>query len=68
MGSSNWTAVFYAAMGNRDKALEHLTRTYKENRFALSFMFLIHFFDNYRADREFIDLLKKSGFEFRQLP
>jgi len=61
-------AIFYASTGNRDKALEYLTKCYNENRYTLSFVFLTHFFDKYRADREFVDLLKKSGFEFRQLP
>jgi serine/threonine protein kinase len=68
-GSSGWAAVFYAAMGNRDKALENLIRTYNDKNWStLTQMFLVHFFDKYRADREFIDLLKKTGFAFRQLP
>ncbi len=67
-GSPFWAATFYAAMGNKDKALENLTRVFNENRFVLSFMFLTHFFDKYRNDPELVDLLKKSGFEFRQSP
>ncbi len=66
--SPGWAVTFYASMGNRDKTLEYLTRLYNENRASLSFAFLTHFFDKYRADREFVNLLKKSGFEFRQLP
>jgi tetratricopeptide (TPR) repeat protein len=61
-------AIFYASIGNRDKTVEYLTKLYNENRFAMSFVFLTHFFDKYRTDREFVDLLKKSGFEFRQSP
>jgi hypothetical protein len=68
-GSPGWAATFYAAMGNRDKALENLTRTYNDkNWLTLTSQFQNHFFDKYRADREFVDLLKKTGFEFRQLP
>jgi serine/threonine protein kinase/tetratricopeptide (TPR) repeat protein len=59
-----WAGIFYAAMGNRDIALENLTRLFNENRFNLSLAFLTHFFDKYRSDHEFVDLLKKSGFEF----
>jgi len=58
-------AVLFAAMGNRDKALQNLTRVYNENRSTLFSAFLTQFFDKYRADPEFVDLLKKSGFEFR---
>jgi serine/threonine protein kinase len=64
-GGPMFAAIFYAAMGNRDRALENLTRLYNDDRASLSFAFLTHFFDKYRADREFVDLLKKSGFEFR---
>ena len=53
---------------NRDKAFENLTKTFDENWAALGPVFLTHFFDKYRADREFVDLLKKTGFEFRQFP
>jgi len=62
------SAVFYAALGDRDLALSHLTTLYNENRSVLSFCFLIHLFDKYRSDPDFVELLRKSGLEFQQVP
>ncbi|MCJ7487071.1 MAG: tetratricopeptide repeat protein [Candidatus Aminicenantes bacterium] len=60
------SACYYAALGDRDAALSQLTAFYNENRALLSFCFLTHFFDKYRSDPEFVELMRKSGFEFKQ--
>jgi serine/threonine protein kinase/tetratricopeptide (TPR) repeat protein len=62
------STVYYAAIGDRDQALNHLKRLYNENPGLLSFVFLNHSFDKYRSDPEFVELMRKSGFEFQEAP
>lgn len=56
-------AIYYAALGDRERALAMLTEFYTWNPGVLSFCFLNHFFDKYRTDPEFVALLRRSGFE-----
>lgn len=57
-------AVFYAAVSNREMALRKLTQSCDENPQMSSLYFLLHFFDKYRSDPEFIGLLEKIGRRF----
>jgi tetratricopeptide (TPR) repeat protein len=59
-----WAAHYYAALGERDLTLKIMTQIFIENRTSLGLCFLSHFFDKYRADPEFVELIEKSGFQF----
>jgi adenylate cyclase len=59
-----WAVYFYAALGDRNKTLIILNRIYNERRWAIGLHLAFHFFDKYRSDPEFVQLLKKAGFDF----
>jgi len=59
-----WHAAhFYAAVGERNLALGQLNILFQENRGVLGDCFMLHSFDKYRSDPDFVGLLRKSGFE-----
>jgi serine/threonine-protein kinase len=61
-----WKAAYSAVLGERDRALEFLTRFYEANPdWAVSWAFYWHYYDKYRSDPGFIALFKKAGFEMK---
>jgi len=59
-----FAAAYYAAIGDRKQTLLNLTRIYDELSPSFRNCYLWHYYDKYRSDPEFIELLRKSGFEF----
>ena len=61
-----WKAAYSAVLGERDRALEFLTKFYEANPdWAVSWAFYWHYYDKYRSDPGFIALFKKAGFEMK---
>jgi serine/threonine protein kinase len=59
-GHPGWGSLYYAVLGDRKKTLENLTRLYNEDKASVWSTFSDPFFDKYRTDPEFVELLKKA--------
>ncbi|MCB1023819.1 MAG: protein kinase [Acidobacteria bacterium] len=54
-------AVLYAALGEKDKAIESLEKAYKERDLLLRFIGVGYEYDALRSDPRFLDLIKRTG-------
>jgi TolB-like protein len=54
-------AALHAELGERDQAFAELERAYREHRFRLVFLRVIHSFDPIRDDPRFGDLIRRVG-------
>ncbi len=62
---SSWAvATIYLQLGDRNKAIEYLEKTYEErNTFSLSLLKTDRQFDVLRSDPRFIKLMRQLNFE-----
>ena len=54
-------AIIYAALGDKDQALNWLEKGYQERATKMAFLKIEPFFDNLRSDPRFADLVRRVG-------
>jgi eukaryotic-like serine/threonine-protein kinase len=54
-------ATYYALMGDRDQAFDWLEKAYKERSARLEYVKSEDFFDNFRSDPRYLDLMRRMG-------
>ncbi|MGH9907408.1 MAG: tetratricopeptide repeat protein, partial [Pyrinomonadaceae bacterium] len=59
--SPNHFAVIYAGLGENDKALEYLAKTFEERDEMQRFVKVSPIFDSLRSDPRFVDLMRRVG-------
>ena len=57
------SAIIYAGLGDKEKALEFLQRCLEQREWELVVLKVVPFWDNLRDDPRFVELLKKVGLE-----